>query len=261
MIWICNLILLCETRIIFPACSRFVRSPAVEDEEDSEESQPSTQHTINGNATNGLLEEGSPSECISPLTEATLLSPPPAGKQLVDPNRPSFPGEMEMDEQDDESSQDQELPSENDNSQSEDSVGGDNELENGVVTPQISTKVPQTAGHNRKRLFTFQFNNMGKTDFSLIKEDTKLIRFDEGHLRLSGRKIYILEAFVTLVDHQTFDKLLFLRFVLLFADRSYLSLDWEPEIKKKYFDETVVEVKLIFFILADRSAITIYWLS
>lgn len=29
----------------------------------------------------------------------------------------------------------------------------------------------------------------------------------------------------------------------LFADRSYLSLDWEPEIKKKYFDETVVEVK------------------
>lgn len=28
-----------------------------------------------------------------------------------------------------------------------------------------------------------------------------------------------------------------------FTDRSYLSLDWEPEIKKKYFDETVVEVK------------------
>lgn len=27
-----------------------------------------------------------------------------------------------------------------------------------------------------------------------------------------------------------------------FTDRSYLSLDWEPEIKKKYFDETVVEV-------------------
>ena len=38
---------------------------------------------------------------------------------------------METDEQDEESSQDQELPSENDNSQSEDSVGGDNELENG----------------------------------------------------------------------------------------------------------------------------------
>lgn len=31
----------------------------------------------------------------------------------------------------------------------------------------------------------------------------------------------------------------------LFTDRSYLSLDWEPEIKKKYFDETVVEVNLI----------------
>ncbi|XP_047245227.1 ubiquitin carboxyl-terminal hydrolase 15-like isoform X2 [Girardinichthys multiradiatus] len=157
---------------------RFVRSPAEEDEEDSEETQPSTQHTINGNATNGLLEEGSPSE-------------------------------METDEQDDESSQDQELPSENENSQSEDSVGGDIELENGVVAPQISTKGQQMAGHNRKRLFTFQFNNMGKTDFSHIKEDTKLIRFDEGHFRLS--------------------------------DRSYLSLDWEPEIKKKYFDETVVE--------------------
>uniref|UniRef100_A0A671TUQ0 Ubiquitin carboxyl-terminal hydrolase 15 n=1 Tax=Sparus aurata TaxID=8175 RepID=A0A671TUQ0_SPAAU len=83
-------------------------------------------------------------------------------KNLVRP--PS--GEMETDEQDDESSQDQELPSENDNSQSEDSVGGDNELENGVVGPQNSTKGQQTAGHNKKRLFTFQFNNMGKTDFS-----------------------------------------------------------------------------------------------
>uniref|UniRef100_A0A672IQ94 Ubiquitin carboxyl-terminal hydrolase n=1 Tax=Salarias fasciatus TaxID=181472 RepID=A0A672IQ94_SALFA len=157
---------------------RFVRSSVEEDEEDCEETQPSKQHTVNGNATNGLLEEGSPSE-------------------------------METDEQDDESSQDQELPSENDNSQSEDSVGGDNELENGVVGPTNSTKGQQTAGHNRKRLFTFQFNNMGKTDFSLIKEDTRQIRFDEGHLRLS--------------------------------DRSYLSLDWEPEIKKKYFDETAVE--------------------
>ncbi|XP_054911736.1 ubiquitin carboxyl-terminal hydrolase 15-like isoform X3 [Poeciliopsis prolifica] len=157
---------------------RFVRSPVEEDEEDGEETQPPTQHAINGNATNGLLEEGSPSE-------------------------------METDEQDDESSQDQELPSENENSQSEDSVGGDNELENGVVAPQLSTKGQQTASLNRKRLFTFQFNNMGKTDFSLIKEDTKLIRFDDGHLRLS--------------------------------DRSYLSLDWEPEIKKKYFDEAVVE--------------------
>lgn len=95
-------------------------------------------------------------------------------------------GEMETDEQDDESSQDQELPSENDNSQSEDSVGGDNELENGMVGPQNSIKSNQTAGHNRKRLFTFQFNNMGKTDHSVIKEDTRQIRFDEGHLRLSG---------------------------------------------------------------------------
>ncbi|XP_078137712.1 ubiquitin carboxyl-terminal hydrolase 15 isoform X2 [Sander vitreus] len=155
---------------------RFVRSSVEEVEEDCEETPPSKPHTVNGNATNGLLEEGSPSE-------------------------------METDEQDDESSQDQELPSENDNSQSEDSV--DNELENGVVGPQNSTKCQQTAGHNRKRLFTFQFNNMGKTDFTLIKEDTRQIRFDEGHLRLS--------------------------------DRSYLSLDWEPEMKKKYFDETVVE--------------------
>uniref|UniRef100_A0A665WTG8 Ubiquitin carboxyl-terminal hydrolase n=1 Tax=Echeneis naucrates TaxID=173247 RepID=A0A665WTG8_ECHNA len=99
------------------------------------------------------------------------------------------PGEMETDEQDDESSQDQELPSENDNSQSEDSVGGDNDLENGVVGPQNSTKSQHTAEHNRKRLFTFQFNNMGKTDFSLIKEDTRQIRFDEGHLRLSEQDI------------------------------------------------------------------------
>uniref|UniRef100_A0A8C7ZHU4 Ubiquitin carboxyl-terminal hydrolase n=1 Tax=Oryzias sinensis TaxID=183150 RepID=A0A8C7ZHU4_9TELE len=157
---------------------RFVRSSVEEDEDDCEETQPSKPHTVNGNATNGLLEEGSPSE-------------------------------METDEQDDESSQDQELPSENDNSQSEDSVGGDNELENGVVGPQISSKGQQAVGHNRKRLFTFQFNNMGKTDFSLIKEDSRQIRFDEGHLRLS--------------------------------DRSYLSLDWEPEVKKKYFDETIVE--------------------
>ncbi|XP_068162474.1 ubiquitin carboxyl-terminal hydrolase 15-like isoform X2 [Antennarius striatus] len=157
---------------------RFVRSSVEEDEEDCEETAPSKQHSVNGNATNGLLEEGSPSE-------------------------------METDEQDDESSQDQELPSENDNSQSEDSVGGDNELENGVGGPHNSTKIQQTAGLNRKRLFTFQFNNMGKTDFSLIKEDSRQIRFDEGHLRLS--------------------------------DRSYLSLDWEPELKKKHFDDTAVE--------------------
>ncbi|XP_028809666.1 ubiquitin carboxyl-terminal hydrolase 15 isoform X3 [Denticeps clupeoides] len=152
--------------------SRYVRS-ALEEEEDSE-SHTSKQHSVNGNTTNGVLEEGSPSE-------------------------------METDEQDDESSQDQELPSENDNSQSEDSVGGDNELENGV---ENSTKSHQLAGH-KKRLFTFQFNNMGKTDLSFIKEETQQIRFDEGHLRLS--------------------------------DRSYLSLDWEPEIKKRYFDESVTE--------------------
>lgn len=96
-------------------------------------------------------------------------------------------GEMETDEQDDESSQDQELPSENENSQSEDSVGGDNELENGTVCPQNSSKASQTASLSRKRLFTFQFNNMGKTDHSLIKEDTRQIRFDESHLRLSGK--------------------------------------------------------------------------
>ncbi|KAL2102270.1 hypothetical protein ACEWY4_001438 [Coilia grayii] len=154
---------------------RHLRCPV--EEEESEETVPTKQHTINGNATNGILEEGSPSE-------------------------------METDEQDDESSQDQELPSECDNSQSEDSVVGDNELENGVGQENSTKGPPPLAGH-KKRLFTFQFNNMGKTDFSLIKEESRQIRFDEGHLRLS--------------------------------DRSYLSLDWEPETKKKYFDETVTE--------------------
>ena len=100
--------------------------------------------------------------------------------------------EMETDEQDDESSQDQELPSENDNSQSEDSAAGDNELENGTGQGN-STKAPPPppptpAGHT-KRLFTFQFNNMGKTDFSFIKEESRQIRFDEGHLRLSGQRL------------------------------------------------------------------------
>lgn len=38
---------------------------------------------------------------------------------------------------------------------------------------------------------------------------------------------------------------MYLHSVHLFSDRSYLSLDWEPEIKKKYFDETVVEVNPI----------------
>uniref|UniRef100_A0A8K9Y257 Ubiquitin carboxyl-terminal hydrolase 15 n=1 Tax=Oncorhynchus mykiss TaxID=8022 RepID=A0A8K9Y257_ONCMY len=165
---------------------RFVRS--VVEEDDTEETTPSSkQHIVNGNATNGVLEEGSPSE-------------------------------METDEQDgdDESSQDQELPSENDNSQSEDSVGGgDNELENGVGpggensgTKGHQNQTSMTMGE-KKRLFTFQFNNMGKTDFSLIKEEPRHIRFDEGHLRLS--------------------------------DQSYLSLDWEPEVKKKHFDEGITE--------------------
>ncbi|KAM9407521.1 ubiquitin carboxyl-terminal hydrolase 15-like isoform 7-T7 [Salvelinus alpinus] len=165
---------------------RFVRS--VVEEDDTEQTTPSSiQHTVNGNATNGLLEEGSPSE-------------------------------METDEQDgdDESSQDQELPSENDNSQSEDSVGGgDNELENrvGPGEENSGTKGHQnqmsTTMEDKKRLFTFQFNNIGKTDFSLIKEEPRLIRFNEGHLRLS--------------------------------DRSYLSLDWEPEVKKKHFHEGITE--------------------
>uniref|UniRef100_A0A8C6USH0 Ubiquitin carboxyl-terminal hydrolase 15 n=1 Tax=Neogobius melanostomus TaxID=47308 RepID=A0A8C6USH0_9GOBI len=172
---------LCEDKLynmLFLRLCRFVRPSVEEDEEDCEETQSTKQHTLNGNATNGVLEEASPSE-------------------------------METDEQDDESSQDQELPSENDNSQSEDSVVGDNELENGVVGQPSSTKAQQTTAQNQKRLFTFQFNNMGKTDFTLIKDDTRQIRFDEGHLRLS--------------------------------DRSFLSLDWEPEIKKKYFDEAAVE--------------------
>lgn len=111
---------------------------------------------------------------------------------------------METDEQDDESSQDQELPSENDNSQSEDSMGGDIELENGMVGgPQNSSKGQQTAENNsRKRLFTFQFNNMGKTDFSLIKEDTRQIRFDEGHLRLSGTDQEPAGTFVLEEEHR-----------------------------------------------------------
>ncbi|XP_067248583.1 ubiquitin carboxyl-terminal hydrolase 15-like isoform X4 [Chanodichthys erythropterus] len=154
---------------------RFVR-PAAEDEE-SEETLSPKHHSINGSATNGIMEEGSPSE-------------------------------METDEPDDESSQDQELPSENDNSQSEDSVGGgDNELENGVL-PENCSKDPTLNGQ-KKRLFTFQFNNMGKTDANFIKGEARQIRFDEDHTRLS--------------------------------DRCYLSLDWEPEIKRKYFNESAAE--------------------
>lgn len=153
-------------------------------------------------------------------------------------------GEMETDEQDDESSQDQELPSENDNSQSEDSVGGDNDLENGVG-PENTTKGQQPTGH-KKRLFTFQFNNMGKTDLSFIKEEPRQIRFDEGHFRLSGMMLRL-----TLICHSVLCIILIIInqwhsdwfcFILYITDRSYLSLDWEPEMKKKYFDESLVEV-------------------
>ncbi|KAL1246650.1 hypothetical protein QQF64_034435, partial [Cirrhinus molitorella] len=146
---------------------RFVRAAA-----EDEEAEETPKHlSINGNATNGIMEEGSPSE-------------------------------METDEPDDESSQDQELPSENDNSQSEDSVGGDNELENGLLPDKGPTAL-------KKRLFTFQFNNMGKTDANFIKGEPRQIRFDEDHMRLS--------------------------------DRCYLSLDWEPEMKRKHFNESVAE--------------------
>uniref|UniRef100_A0A8C4U5B2 Ubiquitin carboxyl-terminal hydrolase n=1 Tax=Falco tinnunculus TaxID=100819 RepID=A0A8C4U5B2_FALTI len=86
-------------------------------------------------------------------------------------------GEMETDEQDDESSQDQELPSENENSQSEDSVGGDNDSENGLCTED--TCKGQTLMGHKKRLFTFQFNNLGNTDINYIKDDTRHIRFDD----------------------------------------------------------------------------------
>lgn len=92
---------------------------------------------------------------------------------------------METDEQDDESSQDQELPSENENSQSEDSVGGDNDSENGLCTEDTCKGQPLT-GH-KKRLFTFQFNNLGNTDINYIKDDTRHIRFDDRQPRLDGK--------------------------------------------------------------------------
>ncbi|XP_058047153.1 ubiquitin carboxyl-terminal hydrolase 15 isoform X2 [Ahaetulla prasina] len=116
------------------------------------------------------------------------------------------PSEMETDEQDDESSQDQELPSENENSQSEDSVGGDNDSENGLCT-EDSCK-DQLIGH-KKRLFTFQFNSLGNTDINYVKDDTRHIRFDDRQLRLD--------------------------------ERSFLALDWDPEFKKRYFDENAAE--------------------
>ena len=96
-------------------------------------------------------------------------------------------GEMETDEPDDESSQDQELPSENENSQSEDSVGGDNDSENGLCTED--TCRGQLTGH-KKRLFTFQFNNLGNTDINYIKDDTRHIRFDDRQLRLDGKCLW-----------------------------------------------------------------------
>nr|XP_054487971.1 ubiquitin carboxyl-terminal hydrolase 15 isoform X5 [Agelaius phoeniceus] len=133
-------------------------------------------HGINGNGPNGIHEEGSPSE-------------------------------METDEQDDESSQDQELPSENENSQSEDSVGGDNDSENGLCTEDTCKGQPLT-GH-KKRLFTFQFNNLGSTDINYIKDDTRHIRFDDRQPRLD--------------------------------ERSFLALDWDPELKKRYFDDSAAE--------------------
>ncbi|XP_043093155.1 ubiquitin carboxyl-terminal hydrolase 15-like isoform X5 [Puntigrus tetrazona] len=138
---------------------RFIRS-AAEDEESVETLSPK-HPSINGSATNGIMEEGSPSE-------------------------------METDEPDEESSQDQDLPSENERSPSEDSVRSEHELENGLVPSE------------RKRLFTLHFNNMGKSDF--IQGE---VRFDEDHTRLS--------------------------------DRCYLSLDWEPDVKRKYFNEATAE--------------------
>ncbi|XP_069620609.1 ubiquitin carboxyl-terminal hydrolase 15 isoform X3 [Ranitomeya imitator] len=146
---------------------------------DSEESDGplhcNKEHTINGNGPNGIHEEGSPSE-------------------------------METDEPDDESSQDQELPSENENSQSEDSVGGDNDSENGLCE---DTCKGQSATGQKKRLFTFQFTNLGNADISYIKDDTRYIRFDDRQLRLD--------------------------------ESSYLALDWDPKMKKKYFDENAAE--------------------
>ncbi|KAM8974589.1 ubiquitin carboxyl-terminal hydrolase 15 isoform 2-T2 [Pelodytes ibericus] len=117
------------------------------------------------------------------------------------------PSEMETDEPDDESSQDQELPSENENSQSEDSVGGDNDSENGLCTEE--TCKGQSLTGQKKRLFTFHFTTLGNADISYIKDDTRYIRFDDRQLRLD--------------------------------ERSYLALDWDPKLKKRYFDENAAE--------------------
>ncbi|XP_078531753.1 ubiquitin carboxyl-terminal hydrolase 15 isoform X6 [Lissotriton helveticus] len=154
---------------------RYVKT-AVECEDSEGTSRCCKDLSINGNGPNGIHEEGSPSE-------------------------------METDEPDDESSQDQELPSENENSQSEDSVGGDNDSENGLCSEE-SCKGPLPVGH-KKRFFTFQFNNLGNTDVNYIKDDTRHIRFDDKQLRLD--------------------------------ERSYLALDWDPDLKNKFFDENTAE--------------------
>ncbi|XP_078423953.1 ubiquitin carboxyl-terminal hydrolase 15 isoform X5 [Cetorhinus maximus] len=118
------------------------------------------------------------------------------------------PSEMETDEQDDESSQDQELPSENENSQSEDSVGGDNEdSENGICT-EDPCKGQLFQGH-KKQLFTFQFNNLGNTDINYVKDDRQIRFEDSRQIRLD--------------------------------ERTYLALDWDPEIKKRCFDDNAAE--------------------
>lgn len=64
-------------------CSRFVRSSVEEDEEDCDETQPSKQHAVNGNGTNGLLEEGSPSECTNTHIHTDMLQLNPLPADLV----------------------------------------------------------------------------------------------------------------------------------------------------------------------------------
>lgn len=54
-------------------CSRFVKSSVEEEEQDCEETQASKQHALNGNTTNGMLEEGSPSKCIHTHTHKFVL--------------------------------------------------------------------------------------------------------------------------------------------------------------------------------------------
>ncbi|XP_059893816.1 ubiquitin carboxyl-terminal hydrolase 15-like isoform X4 [Gadus macrocephalus] len=190
---------------------RFSRSlPA---DEDGQDTQTSKHHVVNGNASIASTSNGNAAAASASNGNASIASASngngPNGDASNGLQEEGSPSEMETDEQDEESSQDQELPSENDNSQSEDSVGGDNELENGVVGPESSIKPQQTPGRHKTSLFSIQFNNMGKTDFAVLKDGTRQICFDDGHIRLS--------------------------------DRSYLSLDWEPDMKKKYFDDRAAE--------------------